>query len=134
LLDGFHDLSFAYRFGPPSYDVAVAALTHADNTPFAQAAFFPAGHAVRETRDIGLNAVATPSNSGYTLRIRSRAFARWVSVHAEGYDCEDQYFHLFPGIERVLALTPTKVNAAKVLRGQVDALNASTPAQIELGT
>jgi beta-mannosidase len=136
LLEGFHDLSYAYRFGPPAYDVAVAALSQAGNAPFTQATYFPSGFAVRETRDIGLHAVAIPAGNGHFLKVSSRAFARWVSVHADGYACEDQYFHLLPGVERVLALTPIEAGAGtpRALRGQVLAVNASAPAQIEPAT
>ena len=133
LFDSFHDLSWAYRFGPPSYDVALATLAQADQVPFAFASHFPAGLAIREIRDVGIQAVATASGNGYELRLKSRAFARWVSVQAEGYVCDDQYFHLPPGMVRVLQLSPRPGATPRGLRGQVEALNASKPAQIELG-
>lgn len=133
LFDSFHDLSWAYRFGPPSYDVALATLERADSAPFAFATHFPAGLAVRETRDLGLQAVATPSGEGYELRLKSRAFARWVSVQADGFICDDQYFHLPPGMVRVLRLSPRPGVTPRGLRGQVEALNASSPVTIEPG-
>ena len=131
LLDGFHDLSYAYRFGPPSYDVAVATLSRGAEQ-LSQTTFFPAGFAVRETRDLGLNAVATPSGDGFALTLATRVFARWVSVHADGYVCDDQYFHLLPGVTRTLTLRPLESGAPRALRGQVRAVNASAPVQIEL--
>jgi beta-mannosidase len=133
LFDSFHDLSWAYRFGPPSYDVALATLERADSAPFAFATHFPAGLAVRETRDLGLQAVATPSGEGYELRLKSRAFARWVSVQADGFVCDDQYFHLPPGMVRVLRLSPRPGVTPRGLRGQVEALNGSSPVTIEPG-
>jgi beta-mannosidase len=132
LMDGFHDLSHAYRFGPPSYDVAVATLGAAGQAPLAWASYFPAGMSGRERRDLGLVARATAGGDGYELRLQARAFARWVSVQADGYSSEDQYFHLLPGTERVLRLTARAGMPARALRGQVDALNASAPVQIEL--
>jgi beta-mannosidase len=134
LFDSFHDLSWAYRFGPPSYDVALATLAQADQAPFAFASHFPAGLGLREIHDVGIQAMATASGEGYELRLKSRAFARWVSVQAEGFVCDDQYFHLPPGMVRVLHLTPRPGATPRGLRGQVEALNASKPAQIELGT
>jgi beta-mannosidase len=133
LFDSFHDLSSAYRFGPPSYDVALATLALAGQAPFAFASHFPAGLAIREIHDLGIEAVATASDDGYELRLKSRAFARWVSVQADGYVCDDQYFHLPPGMVRVLRLSPRRGSTPRGLRGQVEALNASKPAQIELG-
>ena len=131
LLDGFHDLSYAYRFGPPSYDVAVATLHRSDESVLMHATYFPSGLAVRQTGDVGLKAVATPSARGYDLKLSSRAFARWVTVRADGYECNDQYFHLLPGVERVVSLQ-AQVSPSRALRGQVHALNASAPTQIEL--
>ena len=131
LLDGFHDLSYAYRFGPPSYDVAVAALSRAGD-PLTHATWFPQGLAVGEPRDIGLRAAASPAGDGHTLKLSSRAFARWVSVRADGFVCDDQYFHLLPGVERTVALRPV-AGGAKTLRGEVHAVNASAPAQIATG-
>jgi beta-mannosidase len=133
LLDGFHDLSYAYRFGPPSYDVAVATLSRGAEQ-LSQATFFPAGFAVRETRDLGLNAIAMPSGNGFALTLATRVFARWVSVHADGYVCDDQYFHLLPGVTRALTLRPLEGGVPRALRGQVRAVNASAPVQIELRT
>lgn len=132
LFDSFHDLSWAYRFGPPSYDVALATLAQGDQMPFTFASHFPAGLAIGEMRDLGLQAVATASGDGYELRVKSRAFARWVSVQADGYVCDDQYFHLPPGMVRVLRLVPRAGAMPRGLRGQVEALNASAPTAIEL--
>ena len=134
LFDGFHDLSWAYRFGPPSYDVALATLAQADQPPFAFASHFPAGLAIRDTYDVGIQAIATANAGGYELRLKARAFARWVSVQADGYVCDDQYFHLPPGVVRVLRLVPRPGATPRGLRGQVEALNGVRPAQIELGT
>jgi len=133
VFESFHDLSWAYRFGPPSYDVALATLAHADQAPFAFASHFPAGLAIREIHDVGIQAVATMSGDGYELRLKSRVFARWVCVQADGYVCDDQYFHLPPGMVRVLRLSPRPGVTPRGLRGQVEALNASRPAKIELG-
>lgn len=132
LLDGFHDLSYAYRFGPPSYDVAVAEISREDGAPLMHATYFPTGLAIRQTSDIGLKAVAVPTGNGYQLSIRSRAFARWITVRADGYRCDDQYFHIPPGTERVLSLQSKASGTQRALRGQVHAMNASAPAQIEL--
>ena len=133
LFDGFNDLSWAYRFGPPSYDVAFATLAQAEEAPFAFATHFPAGLAIREIYDPGIQAVVTPSGDGFELRLKSRAFARWVNVQADGYVCDDQYFHLPPGMVRVLRLRPRAGAAPRRLRGQVEALNASKATPFEFG-
>jgi hypothetical protein len=53
-------------------------------------------------------------------------------VHADGYVCDDQYFHLLPGVTRALTLRPLEGGAPRALRGHVRAVNASAPVQIEL--
>jgi beta-mannosidase len=113
--------------------VALATLAQPDQPPFAFASHFPAGLAIREIHDVGIQAVAIESGDGYELRLKSRAFARWVSVQTDGYVCDDQYFHLPPGMVRVLRLTPRPGATPRGLRGHVEALNASKPVAIELG-
>jgi beta-mannosidase len=131
LLDGFHDLSYAYRFGPAAYDVAVATFVGVNAAPVF-AAHFPTGRAPREVSDIGLSASAQAGDGGYVLTVKARAFARWVTVQADGFVCEDQYFHLPPGTERVLSLRPAVAGAPRALRGIVSALNSSAAAAIEM--
>ena len=130
LLEGFHDVAWAYRFGPPSCDVAVASFAYPNAAPIV-AVHFPTGRAPREVRDLGLSAVAQAGDGGYVLTLSARSFARWVHVDAEGFECEDQYFHLLPGVERVLALRPL-AGGSRTLRGTVQALNAPAPVTIEL--
>jgi beta-mannosidase len=134
LLSGFHDLTHAYKFGPPSFDVAVASLHHPDSgdgAPFAFATYFPSGRAVTALQDLGLTAEAKPVEGGFALSLRTRAFARWVNVEADGFRCDDQYFHLLPGAERQLMLRPlARAKPAAGLRARVLALNSAAPISV----
>jgi beta-mannosidase len=55
LFDGFLDLSYAYRFGPPSVDLVVATLT-VDGAARGQAFHFPLGLPSAREADLGLTA------------------------------------------------------------------------------
>jgi beta-mannosidase len=151
LFEGFRDLTYAYRFGPPGYDVAVAKVNlvgtglspvregapHADRTGYnipttdcwtgasptlAEAFYFPQGLPATHDADIGLSAQATLCPDGtYELRVRTEKFAQSVAIRAEHFLPEDNYFHLQPGGERTFVLCPR--GGAKAFHCSVSALN-----------
>ncbi len=131
LFDGFLDLSFAYRFGPPVAHVIHAELsTRSDGNPVAHAYWFPAGLPATREVDIGLTARAKMLNADVAeLAITTKRFAQTVAIEAPGFAPHDDYFHLAPGQTRTIALRRV---AAGALRGHVYALNAETGAKIEL--
>ena len=133
LFDGFHDLSYAYRFGPPAYDVAVATLQSASVGQTVRTCYFPAGLTAAPASDLVLSARASPlPGDAYRLTIAASRFARWVTVKADAYRSDDQYFHVLPGEERCVVLTPLSAAARQPLRGLVRAVNAMAPVSIEL--
>ena len=133
LLDGFHDLAYAYRFGPPAYDLLVATLRpDAGSTP-ATAHYFPSGLSAQQGGDIGLKAHAIAGAGGsYQLELTARAFAQSVVVEADGFRCDDQYFHLPPATQRSLTLWPIDIARSRPLRGTVLALNQSAAIAIDV--
>lgn len=135
LFEGFLDTSYAFRFGPASHDLAVAQLSQDGATLLSQACYFPAGLAAGGKADLGLSARATPLADGtYRLVLRTRRSAEAVTVQADGYDCDDQYFHLAPGQERELLLRPVTQGPRRAMRGTVNAINASAATTIELSS
>jgi beta-mannosidase len=119
LIGRFTDATWAYRFGPCPYAVAVAELTDASGALIAVAHYFPAGVAHEVHDDIGLRATARPYRAGYHLRIETRALALFVRINAPGFQPSDNYFHLAPnGVREVDLLGPTA--RARI---QVGALN-----------
>jgi len=126
LFEGFLDLSYAYRFGPPSHDVIAATLRDSAGTPLAQAFHFDVGLPNTREFDVGLSADMRPRADGaYDLTVRTRRFAQSVCVDVEGFACSDNYFHLVPGGERRLVLRRTGGgDAAPLPRGTLHALNA----------
>lgn len=128
--DGFVDLSYAYRFGPPSCDLVVATLRVAGAVA-AEAFHFPTGLPRARELDLGLVATASPGPDGsFALTLRTRRFAQSVVVEAEGFTADDAWFHLAPGGQRSLTLVP--IGAPRPLKGSVQALNVEGATKIAL--
>ncbi len=149
LLEGFSDLSYAFRFGPPPYDVLAAVLRHEDGHALAEAFHFPLGLPNALEADVGLRADLVPSGSSrpseqrpaeqqpgdrdvqsYELRIQCRRFAQSVHVEMPGFLADDQYFHMAPKSTRILTLRARSRSALPRPHGMVHALNAATSCRI----
>jgi beta-mannosidase len=120
LFDGFHDLAYAYRFGPPGHDLAVASLRDEGGRLLAQAFHFPLGQPHERRDDIGLEARVVRAAAGWELRARSRRFAQSIELEVEGAEPDDDWFHLEPGVERSISLR----GATAQPRVRLQALNA----------
>jgi beta-mannosidase len=134
LFAGFLDLSYAYRFGPPAHDLVVANLTGENGALLAQAFHFIPGLSATRELDVGMTATATPAGGspGFEVTITTRRFAQSVWIEADGFVAEEAYFHLAPGGSRTVLLRRAPGEPDKPLRGRAHALNAHTPAKIEL--
>ncbi|MGD0748798.1 MAG: glycoside hydrolase family 2 protein [Acidimicrobiales bacterium] len=119
LLGGFRDLTNAYRFGPPAYDVVRVRLQTDDVV--SEAFHLPVGDGRPQEPDIGLEAQATPVGDDWQLTVRTRRFAQWVALEVPGFALDDSWFHLAPGGERTIALRPRGDGARP--KGRVRALN-----------
>ena len=132
LLGGFRDLTWAYRFGPPAYDVVHAKLSAAGTGLERDVCYLPLGRGRPRQSDLGLTARARPAGEGaWSMTVASRQFAQWVVVDVPGYTASDSWFHLAPGTQREVRLVPD--DPRSTLRGEVRALNAtrSTPVVVE---
>jgi beta-mannosidase len=134
LFDGFLDLSYAYRFGPPQHDMVVATLSADNGTVLSQAFHFVEGLSTAREADIGLSATAAACDGGeanFTLKLTTRRFAQSIWIEADGFIADDAYFHLVPGGEKTVSLRRCPGEPERPLRGRVHALNAHTAAKIE---
>ena len=87
-----------------------------------------ASASVRSARSaLGLSAVLEAHDSGWALRLRSERCAQSVHVEDEGFRAEDEWFHLAPGIERVVPLIAREASSGAVPDGEVHALNGLSP-------
>jgi beta-mannosidase len=130
LFDGFVDLSYNYRFGPPSYDVMRAAFLRDDGS-CVEAFHFPLG--LPNTQgEIGIEAAARTVDDGIEVAIETGGFAQGVHIEARGYVAEDQYFHLAPRSRRTIKLTPAAAAVSGPFEGTVYALNSAAARRIGL--
>jgi beta-mannosidase len=128
LLEGFVDLSYAFRFGPPACDLAVARLWRGDER-LAEAFHLPLGLAGLGQHDLGFEASAEPLADGdATLTLTTRSHAHAVAIEVPGYWPADDFVHLAPGDRRCIHLHRTP--AAKRLSGTAWACNARDPVRI----
>jgi beta-mannosidase len=126
--DGFHDLGYAYRFGPPAQDLVVATLRRASGEVAARAFHFPVGQPSARERDVGLTAESRPDADGATLALRARRFAQAIAIDVDGFEPDDAYFHLAPGDEKTVRLR--RVSGSGSARGVVQPLNSETGTRI----
>jgi len=117
LFDGFFDLSYAYRFGPPGVHVVHARFGDAEQF------WLPAGLTATRVADVGL----TARLAGDVLTVSAQRFAQFVTIDAPGWLPSDDGFHLAPGQRRELSLTRT---GAPVKAGSISASNAEASAKI----
>ena len=130
--EGFLDLSYAYRFGPPACDLVLATLRVA-GVVAAQAFHFPLGLPSQRELDLGLVATARArGDNAFELTVRTRRFAQSVVVEAEGFAANDAWFHLAPGSERTLTLERLDPRGSAPLRGTLQALNSELSTKIVL--
>ena len=119
LVGGFRDLTDAYRFGPPAFDVVRVELEVGGST---QEAFHLPGGAGRSIEaDLGLEATASRHGDHWQVTVRSGRFAQWVAMDTPGFAPGDSWFHLAPGSERTVALVPIAGDGPP--RGRVRCLN-----------
>ena len=130
LFEGFHDLSYSYRFGPPAQDIVVATIRDGTGAECACAFHFTGGLPSAREPDVGLTVVARAVDAAtLLLTIGTRRFAQAVHVDVEGFQADDNYFHLAPGASRELRLVSTRPTSGPV-RGAVRALNSETAVKV----
>lgn len=128
LLGRFTDSAWAYRFGPPPYEMLRASYLGLRNELLAEAFFFPEGSAVKPlTNELTATLIPEP-NGKWAVEVQSSAIARGVSLHVNGFQPSDDHFHLAPGGTRRIALEP--LGPATTPKGYVTALNATAPIEL----
>jgi beta-mannosidase len=130
MLDGFRDITYAYRFGPREYDLVTAELTDPSGRVLSRADYLPGGPARGVDPDIGLQAeVVAADGRVCLLRVSTLRFAQYVQIDVPGYMSQDSWFHLPPDGSRTVRLVPEPGYGAAP-RGRVRALNSGTHASV----
>jgi beta-mannosidase len=129
LFDGFLDLTYAYRFGPPQHDVVAATLRDvATNTMLATAHIYPSGMPTRRDDALGLAARAVRIAGGYAITLEADRFAHAVSIECEGFVPDDNFVNIEPGHPRRITLRAERPD--HLFQATVSALNGSGPVPI----
>ncbi len=132
MLEGFRDLTYAYRFGPCAHDVVAASLLCPDGTVVAEAVYLPGGQSRSVEDDLGLHAWFLPprgkAEPDWRVEVTTRRFAQWVALDVPGYVPEDSWFHMLPGSRRVIRLEAE--GTTRPPRGRLRALNSGSPVLI----
>ncbi len=126
-LEGFTDLSYAYRFGPPGVTLVHASLCAADGAVLGEAFHFPAGLSSLVQADVGLTARLDEARG--ELVVTTKGTAQHLHIALNGYTVADNDFHLAPGTERRIAVERSGTQTAQ---GHVLALNADRPVAISV--
>jgi beta-mannosidase len=127
LLNGFRDLTHAYRFGPPAFD-AVEVELRVGGRVVSSDVFFPAGAGRPVEDDLGLTATAHRRGETWEVTLTSDRLAQWVRLDIPGFVAEDSWFHLTPGTSRTVGLGPAVGDRRPF--GQVRALNLGSSASV----
>jgi beta-mannosidase len=112
--EGFRDLTYAYRFGPPAYDVIHAVLRDEAGAALGEVVHLVGGPARAVVPTIGLRARV----AGSAVEVATDLLAQHVVIEAPGFVAADSWFHLPPGATRVVELT-----GEGAIAGEVRALN-----------
>jgi beta-mannosidase len=138
LLDGFRDITYAYHFAPPAYDVVLVRLLGADGGPVAEEVHLPIGQARPVEPDVGLEARARRAGDVWEVEVATRRFAQWVTLEVPGHLPLDSWFHLAPATARTVALVPDPAAPAEPggggLRGTVRALNSAAGTRLAVAS
>ena len=130
LFDGFVDLTYAYRFGPPGHDVVAATLTdRVTGGVLATAHGFPCGLPITRDSAISLTVVVEPIETGYAMTLATNRFAHAVAVDAEGFVPDNNFIHLEPDAPRRIVLHADV--PGRPLRARVAAVNSGAALTIE---
>jgi beta-mannosidase len=133
LFDHFTDFSWAYRFGPPPYELLVATLRAADDgRVLAEASHLCAGWNGGLMADPGLRArCRRVAHDTLQVELHTQRTALAVHFDVEGHVPAQAYFDLPPGGRRTVLLQRRAGAPARALRGSVLAVNAAAPVALE---
>lgn len=123
LVGHFADTAYAYRFGPPQHDVAVARLKNDAGETLAEDFHFPHGLNLPMQRAGALAAQAVRRDDGSVeVTLESTALIQSLHVECAGYAADDLHFHLAPQSRRTLRFRALDA-APRKFKAHLGALN-----------
>jgi beta-mannosidase len=124
LLGYFSDSTYAYRFGPPKYDVITARLKRRETgRVLSEDFYFPGGLQLPRQRHAAVTADAQWQDDGrVVVSLRSDVFLQALSISCQDFVADDNYFHLAPNQERRIAFSPLSRELTR-FKAEFEALN-----------
>jgi beta-mannosidase len=105
LFGAFFDTNYAYRFGPPSHDVTIARLKHAETGEILAEAFhFPLGRA-HAFHDAEITVSLAENEGEFWLELSTDVLAQSIGIECAGYRPSENGFHLASGVTKRIRLT-----------------------------
>lgn len=134
LLDRFHDLTYAYRFGPPQHELVIATLFDAEHRVLSEAFHFVLQREPIFLPAAAIDIKAAASVAGYEVSLRSDRFLQSVALEAINFLPDDNYFHLPPGRSKVVHFKRDALQAkdGERFRASLEALNLRNPVAIRV--
>jgi beta-mannosidase len=130
ILEGFYDVAYAYRFGPPKHDVAIATLLDEQRGVISEAHDFPVGREPELLYTLSLaTSIERLADGSRELTLRTDRFLRNVKFEVKGFLPDDNYFHLSPLRPRAVRFHASKPAVDK-FAGYLDALNLRSSIKI----
>jgi beta-mannosidase len=130
LLETFTDTAHAYRFGPPSHDLAVATLLdRASGATLAEAVWLV--DFASPPPCSGLEATLYREGDGLALTVRAKRFAHAVTIRVPNHVPDDNYFDVPPSGERTTRLRPFAASK-RPPSGTLSALNLRAPISLAI--
>lgn len=125
-IGAFVDSSYAYRFGPPGFDVVHAVLaldSAAEAARDIEAVHLRPDIGLLPRQGLGLEATVLPrDDESSLLRVSAAAFAQTVTIATGGLDVSDNFFHLPADRARTVIVDASAAEVAR--RVSVSALNS----------
>ena len=127
-LDGFYDVTYSYRFGPPQHEAAIATLFDDQHRVLSEAFYFVQPREPSFLSAVQLDAEATTTGAGcYQVALRCDHFLQSVSFETHGIFTGRQ---LFPPIRHFGVsrhALPAMPNRGVKFRATLEALNLKNP-------
>ncbi len=126
ILGSFHDVNYAYRFGPQSHHVVIATWFDSRHEVISEDFYLTrsrdpeALHLPAET----LQCHAEALGDGHCrVTLQSDRFLHGVRLSAPGFLPDDNYFHLPPARSKTVTFAPLSNAGRRTLKASIEALN-----------
>ncbi len=121
LVKGFFDITYSYKFGPPSHNVTAVQLLGDDTELISQAFNFPLGYVIGHEQ-LGMLASIIRQNNKWYLIVTTKKFAHLVHIDIPGFYAKQDWVDIAPGMSHRTELVSC-VSSDRIPQGYVLALN-----------